>query len=61
MFTTFDRGTLILKNGGSEVILLKPKHQFVYPNKENTLMVPNHEKKGDYYVNQGLPHLIDEL
>ena len=45
----------------SEVLLIKPKHQFVYPKKEIVFMVPNHEKKGDYYMNPCLPHLIDEL
>ena len=45
----------------SEVFLIKPKHQLVYPNKENTVMAPNHEKKGDYCVNSCLPHLIDKL
>ena len=32
---------------GSEVFLMKSKHQFIYPNNENVFMVPNHEKKGD--------------
>ena len=34
---------------------------FVNPNKENALMVPNHEKKGDYYVNLRLSQLKNEL
>ena len=46
---------------GSKVFLVKPKHQFVYPNKENAFMVPSHEKNGDYYVNLCLPLLINEL
>ena len=36
---------------GSEVFCMKPTHRFVYPNEENEFMVPNHQKKGDYYVN----------
>ena len=35
----------------SEHFLMKPKHQFIYPYKENEFMMPNHEKKADYYVN----------
>ena len=27
---------------GSEVFLMKPKHQFMYPNEENEFRVPNH-------------------
>ena len=46
---------------GSEAFLMKRKDQFIYPNEENAFMVPNHEKKNDYYVNPYLPHLIDEL
>ena len=46
---------------GSEVILMKPKDQFVYHNKENAFMVPNHKKKKDYHVNMCLPHLMNEL
>ena len=26
---------------GSKVFLIKPKHQFIYPNKENEFVVPN--------------------
>ena len=45
----------------SEVFLMKPKHQFVYPSKEIAFMVPNHEKKRDYYMNPCLPHLIENF
>ena len=38
----------------SEAFFMKPKHQFIDPNEENAFMVPNHEKKGDYYVNSCL-------
>ena len=40
---------------GSEVFLKKSKHQFIYPSEENMFMVPDHEKKGDYYVNLRFP------
>ena len=30
---------------GSEVFHMKPKHQFIYPNDENGLMVLHHEKR----------------
>ena len=44
-----------------DVFLIKLKQQFIYPHKENALMVPNHVKKGDYCVNPCLSHLADEL
>ena len=34
-----------------EGFLMKPKHQFIYPNEQNEFMVPNHSQKRDYYVN----------
>ena len=46
---------------GKEVILMKPKHQLIYPDEKNEVMMPNHEKKGDHYVNPHLSQLIDEL
>ena len=49
------------KNGRKKVFLTKPKHQYHYPNVENLFMVPNHENKGDDYVNPCLFQLIDEL
>ena len=48
MFIPIDRRTLILKVVGSKVFLMKARHQFVYPSKENAFMVPNQEKKWDY-------------
>ena len=44
-----------------KAFLAKPKHQCHYPNEENEIMVPNHEKKGDYHVNPCLSQLTDEL
>ena len=49
-----DRQTLILKLVEREVFLMKPKHQFIYPDEKNEFMMPNHEKKEDHFVN---PHL----
>ena len=42
MFIPIERWTLILKNGEREVVLMKPKNQFIYPNKKNEFVVPNH-------------------
>ena len=39
-----------------EVFLMKPKHQFIHPNKGNEFEGPNHEIKGDYYVNRVYPN-----
>ena len=33
----------------------------IYPNEENVFVVPNHEKKGDYYVNPCQSQLKIEL
>ena len=44
-----------------KAFLIKPKPQFIYPNKKNEFMVLNHEKKRDYHVNQCLSQLIDKL
>ena len=44
-----------------EVFLMKPKHNIIYPNEENVFMMPNHEKKGDYYMNSCLSKSKDEL
>ena len=43
-----------------KVFVMKPMDQYHSPNEENVFMVPNHENKGDYYVNSCLPQLIDE-
>ena len=50
-FIPIEWWTLILKMVESEVFLMKPKNQFIYPKEKNVLMVPNNEKKRDYYVN----------
>ena len=49
------------KMGQREVFLFKPKHRFIYPNRWNEFVVPNHKKKGEYYVNPRLSQLKYEL
>ena len=44
-----------------EVFLMNQSFDIIYPNKENMSMVPNHEKKGDYYANPCLSQLTNEL
>ena len=61
VFIPIGRWILILKIVESEVFLIKPKHQFIYPNEENKFMVPNHEKKEDYYMNPYLSQLTYKL
>ena len=43
-----------------EVFPMKPKLQY-HPYEENAFMVPNHENKGDYYVNPYLSKSKDNL
>ena len=61
MFIPIEKWILTLKMIQREVPLFKPKHQFIYPNEKNELVVPNHYKKRDYYVNPYLSQLKDEL
>ena len=44
-----------------KVFLAKPKHQHNVSSKDNMIILPNHEKYGDYYENSCLSHLMDEL
>ena len=60
MFVQIDEQTLMLKIVEKKVFLMKPKHQFIYPNEENVFMVPNREMKGDYNVNLCLSKLENE-
>ena len=60
-FIPIKRRTSILKILEREVFPMKPKHQNIYPNEDNVIMVPNHEKNRDYYVNPRLYQLKDEL
>ena len=45
---------------GNEVFPMKPKHPFIYPNKENEFIIPHLEKKKDYYVNLCLSKWTDK-
>ena len=54
MFVEIDEQTLILKIAEKDAFLKKPKHQFICTNEENEFVVPNHYKKGDYFVNLSL-------
>ena len=48
-----------LKKVGRDVFHKKQKHQCHLPSKENEFMVPNHEKKENYYINSCLPQKMD--
>ena len=60
MLIEINKQTLILKNGERKSFLTKPKYQFIYPNEQNKFMVPNLEKKGDYYLNLCLSKLTNK-
>ena len=51
MFIPIERRTWILKTVENKFFLWNQSIQIVYHNKENAFMVPNHEKKGYYYMN----------
>ena len=53
-FFPIEKRTLILKMAKRELFLTKPKHEYINPRVENEFMVPNHWKKGDYYVDRCL-------
>ena len=44
-----------------DVFLMKPKHQYIYPNEENVFTAPNHEMNGDYDANPCLSQLENKL
>ena len=44
-----------------EIFLMILKHQYHLSNEENLFMVPDHDMKGDYYVNLCLSQLKDEF
>ena len=60
MFVQIEKRTLILKNGRKKAFTMKPSINVIYLNEENVLMVPNHERKEDYYVNLCLSKLTNE-
>ena len=41
-FFPIEKWTLILEMAEWEVFLMKPKHEYIYPNGENEFVVPNH-------------------
>ena len=48
-FISIDEQTLIIRKiMEGKPLLMRPKHQFIYPNKKNAFIVPNHEKKRYY-------------
>ena len=49
------------KIGNKRSFSFETKINIINPNEENVFMIPNHEKKGDYYVNLRLSQLNDEL
>ena len=55
-FIPIDRWALILNMLERDFFLIKTKYQFIYHNKENMFIVPNHEKKRNYYVNRVYPN-----
>ena len=62
MFFLFEKWTLTIKNGGmGKLFLFNQSIKVIYPNEDNEFMVPNHEDKGDYYVNPCLSQLKNGL
>ena len=61
MFIPIKRRTSILKMIEREVFPIKPKHQYHLSLWRNVFTVPNHEKKGNCYVNRCLSQLKDNL
>ena len=50
-----------LKMAIREAFVRNQSINIINPNEENVFMMPNHEKKGDYYVNPCLSQLKVEL
>ena len=62
MFVLIDGLTFILrKMVEGKGFLMKPKHQFIYPNEENEFMVANCENKRNNYVNPCFSKLTGKL
>ena len=49
------------ENDGKKSFSCKSKASIMYPNVENTIIVPNCTKNGGYYENPSLTHLMNEL
>ena len=61
MFVPTDKKNLTIKNDGKKSFSYETDINVIYPNEDNEFMVPNHEKKGDYYMNLCLSQLINEI
>ena len=61
VFIPINRRTLIPKMVEREVFLWNQSTNIIYPNEENVFLVPNHDKKGDYYVNPYLSQMEDKI
>ena len=51
VFIQLTKWTLTLKMVERDVFFWDQSLDIIYPNEENALMVTNHKKKGDYFVN----------
>ena len=55
MFISIEKETSILRKMVERKLFLRNQSiNIIYPNYENEFMVPNHEKKRDYYENPSL-------
>ena len=61
IFIPIEKRTSILKMVERKTFLMKQNISIIYPNGKNVFMVPNHEKKRDYYVNLCSSQLKVEL
>ena len=51
-----EKQNLILIMVERDVFFCNQRLNIIYPNEGNVLMVPNHERTGDYYVNLCFSH-----
>ena len=56
-----EKQTLVQKMVERDVFLMNQSMNIIYPNEDNAFVVPNHERKGDYYVNPWFSQLTNEL
>ena len=61
MIIPIEKQTLIPNLVERENFFRNQSINVIYPNEENVLMVPNHEKEEDYYVNPSLSKMKDVL
>ena len=59
-FIQIEKWTLILQIVEGDVFPLRPKLQYHLSQWGECVMVPNHERKADYYVNSGLSKSTNE-